>query len=230
MNTMTNRPATVGIVMDGNRRYAKELGLTSFEGHRRGMRKIRDVVRWAREAGVRNVIVYAFSTENWNRLPEEVAYLMTLFETAFGGEDIESIMQEGFRVRMIGERDRLPIALLKKIEEAEERTKEGESGILAVALSYGGRTEILDAVNRLLKAGVSSADEYTLRSAMWSADIPDPDLIIRTGGDQRLSNFLPWQSVYSELFFTETKWPAFEREEFDSILAAYGSRERRLGR
>lgn len=230
MNTMTSTPTTIGIVMDGNRRYAKEQGLTSFEGHRQGMRKIRDVVRWAKEAGVQNVITYAFSTENWNRLPEEVAYLMTLFESAFGGEDIEAIKQEGFRVRVIGERDRLPKALQKKVEEAEERTKEGEAGTLAVALSYGGRTEIVDAVNRILQSGASSVDEQTLRSMMWSADIPDPDLIIRTGGDQRLSNFLPWQSVYSELFFTETKWPAFEKGEFDSILAAYGARERRLGR
>lgn len=230
MNTVTSTPTTIGIVMDGNRRYAKEHGLTSFEGHRRGMQKIRDVVRWAKEAGVENVITYAFSTENWNRLPEEVAYLMTLFESAFGGEDIESIKQEGFRVRVIGQRDRLPKALLQKVEEAEERTKEGTAGTLAVALSYGGRTEIVDAVNRILQSGASSVDEHTLRSMMWSADIPDPDLIIRTGGDQRLSNFLPWQSVYSELFFTETKWPAFEREEFDSILASYGVRERRLGR
>jgi undecaprenyl diphosphate synthase len=225
-----NIPTSIGVVMDGNRRYAKARGISQFEGHELGVQKIKDVVKWAKSAGVKEIIIYGFSTENWNRASEEVAYLMDLFTRTFGGPDLEEIIQEEFRVQVIGERERLPKYLRKSIEEAEERTKDLTKGTLVVCISYGGRPEILAAVNELLAEGVKSVDAETLRAKMWSAGTLDPDLIIRTGGDKRLSNFLPWQSIYSELFFTDTYWPAFGKEEFDTILQEFSKRERRHGR
>jgi len=226
---MSNVPTSVGVIMDGNRRFAKENGMPQLEGHRRGLEKVRELADWAQEAGVKEIILYAFSTENWNRSKEEVQYLMNLFEESFDtfAKDLE---QKGVKIRFIGQRERLPQTLQKKMQEAEEKTKEGTKGIFTVAISYGGRAEIVAATNALLASGVKSIDEEGFRKAMWSADLAYPDLIIRTGGDQRLSNFLAWQSAYSELFFPKTKWPAFTKAEFESILAQYASRERRLGK
>jgi undecaprenyl diphosphate synthase len=223
-------PASIGIVMDGNRRYAKAHGIPQFEGHELGVKKIKDVVTWAKDAGIREVVIYGFSTENWNRASDEVAYLMDLFARTFGGPDLQDIIKEEFRVQVIGQRERLPKYLRQNIEEAEERTKHLTKGTLVVCISYGGRPEILAAVNDLLKEGVKEVDADTLRARMWSKGTLDPDLIIRTGGDKRLSNFLPWQSIYSELFFTDTQWPAFTKEEFNSILADFSTRERRHGK
>jgi len=227
---MAEKPTSIAIVMDGNRRYARSVGLSNFEGHRQGVAKIKDVTRWAKDAGITNIIIYGFSTENWGRASEEVAYLMDLFAHTFGGPDLEEVIQEGFRVRVIGERERLPLSLQKIITAAETRTKDLLKGTLTVGISYGGRAEILAAVNTLLAEKVASVDEEGFRKVMWTAGIPDPDLIIRTGGDNRLSNFLPWQSIYSELFFTNTYWPAFTHEEFNAILDAYAKRERRNGK
>lgn len=214
--------------MDGNRRWAKEQGLPSLEGHRRGLDKVKDLVSWVQEAGIKELILYAFSTENWNRSPEEVNYLMNLFEMTFG-KDVDDIVQKGVRVKFIGQRERLPVSLQKKMDEVEGRTKEGSKGTLIIALSYGGRAEILAGVNTLLAQKVEEVDEASFRKTLWGGEFSDPNLIIRTGGDKRLSNFLTWQSVYSELFFTDTKWPAFEKAEFDSILAEYSLREQRRG-
>ena len=219
---------SVGVIMDGNRRWAKEQGLPSLEGHRRGLDKVKDLVSWVQEAGIKELILYAFSTENWNRSPEEVNYLMNLFEMTFG-KDVDDIIQKGVRVKFIGQRERLPVSLQKKMDEVEGRTKEGSKGTLIIALSYGGRAEILAGVNTLLAQKVEEVDEASFRKALWGGEFSDPNLIIRTGGDKRLSNFLTWQSVYSELFFTDTKWPAFEKAEFDSILAEYSLREQRRG-
>jgi len=214
--------------MDGNRRFAKEQGLPSLEGHRRGLDKVKDLVSWVQEAGIKELILYAFSTENWNRSPEEVNYLMNLFEMTFG-KDVDDIVQKGVRVKFIGQRERLPVSLQKKMDEVEGRTKEGSKGTLIIALSYGGRAEIVAGVNSLLAQNVTEVDEASFRQALWGGEFSDPNLIIRTGGDKRLSNFLTWQSVYSELFFTDTKWPAFEKSEFDSILVEYALREQRRG-
>ncbi len=227
---MGSTPQSIGVLMDGNRRWARANGLPQFEGHRIGVEKIKDLVAWAVGAGVREVTLYGFSTENWNRAPEEVAYLMELFYVTFGGDDLEEIVAQDVRVRFIGERTRIPERLQKKMREVEERTKDATKGALIVALSYGGRAEIVAGVNKLLASNAQSVDEASFRDALWSAGTLDPDLIIRTGGDKRLSNFLPWQSVYSELFFVDTCWPAFGKEEFDSILTEYATRERRHGR
>lgn len=225
---MTNALA-IGIILDGNRRWAKERDLPSLEGHRAGFEKLKEVLEWAKERGVGQVTVYAFSTENWNRSPEEVSYLMDLFEHAF--DDVASELEKtDGRLKFIGERDRLPAHVQKQMEKAEEATKNGTGMTFVVAISYGGRPEIIAAVNKLLKEGKQSIDEASFSDAMWSAGLKDPDLIIRTSGEQRLSNFLPWQSIYSELFFTDTKWPDFSKEEFERILTEYESRQRRRGR
>lgn len=227
MNETT--PKAVGFILDGNRRWAREHGLPTLEGHRRGIGKVKDIVEWASDAGVAHTIVYAFSTENWNRSEEEVAYLMDLFEE-FCVSWTKDIKERGGRVRFVGQRGRFRSSLQEKMVHAEEETKNGTEGTLWVCLSYGGRTEILAGLNTLLKEGAKEVVEETFRKVLWSADMPDPDLIIRTGGEKRLSGFLTWQSVYSELFFTDTKLPAFTKEEFLSILAEFGERSRRHGR
>ncbi|MEK7602567.1 MAG: polyprenyl diphosphate synthase [Patescibacteria group bacterium] len=225
---MSRRPTSVGLIMDGNRRYAKEHGLPTFEGHTKGLQKMKEVVHWAHRAGVKEITLYAFSTENWKRGAEEVSYLMKLFEKAFGDWLCE-LRDKGFQVRFIGERKLPSQKILSLMDKTEAETKAGTEGTLTIAFSYGGRAEIMHAVNTLLEEGKKEVTEEEFKSKMWSAGLSDPDLIIRTSGEQRLSNFLPWQSVYSELFFTKTYWPDFSEEEFNSILDAYGARERRIG-
>lgn len=226
---MSNAPRAIGIIMDGNRRWARERGLPTLEGHRAGAQKLFDVAAWAQEAGIEEVTLYAFSTENWSRDPEEVSYLMELFVDLFAKE-LERFAAAGARIRFIGERERASDAIRAAMEEAEARTKEGDKGTLVFAFSYGGRAEILAGVNRLLQEGREEVDEASFAASLWSAGLLDPDLILRTGGEQRLSNFLTWQSVYSELFFTDTKWPDLSKEAFSDILAQYGARERRRGK
>lgn len=222
-------PACIGLILDGNRRWARERGIPTLEGHRRGLDKIQDIARWAKKAGIGTVIVYAFSTENWNRTPEEVAYLMNLFEHMLA-EGLKNVKKEGGRIRFIGQRERFSERLQKEMTRVEEETKNTSGHMLVVALSYGGRPEILAAVNRLLAEKRERVSEDEFRETMWSAGIPDPDLIIRTGKEKRLSNFLTWQSAYSELFFTDTYLPDFSEEEFNAILIEYASRERRRGK
>ncbi len=223
-------PKAIGVILDGNRRWAREQGLPPFEGHREGSERVKDLVRWAREVGIGTVYIYAFSTENWNRAEEEVSYLMKLMAKFFSEGIVDEIEKEDGRVVFLGDRGRIPPELVYEMERAEERTRNGKGGTLAVCLSYGGRAEIVAAANKLIREGKEIESEEEFSRALWSADLPDPDLIIRTSGEQRLSGFLTWQSVYSELFFTDTKWPAFTKEEFLSILEEYSARERRKGK
>lgn len=222
-------PKCLGVILDGNRRWARERGLPTLEGHRRGFLKTRELFGWAHDAGITDVIIYAFSTENWNRSPEEVAYLMDLYEE-FCDSWTDELMSRNARIRFIGQRERFRDSLRTRMDAAEERSKNGNTGTLWVCLSYGGRAELLAGVNALLAQGASSVDEAGLRAALWSAQMPDPDLIIRTGGEQRLSNFLTWQSVYSELAFVPSHLPGLTREEFHSVLSDFGERERRRGK
>jgi undecaprenyl diphosphate synthase len=228
--TSNEAPKAIGVILDGNRRFAKERGLPTLEGHRAGFEKVKELMRWAKELDIRTVYIYAFSTENWNRAPDEVSYLMQLFAQAFSGELIDEIVEDDGRVVFLGDRSRIPSALVQEMERTEERTRNGKGGTLAVCLSYGGRAEILAAANKLIREGKEIESEEAFSAALWSAGLPDPDLIIRTSGEQRLSGFLTWQSVYSELFFTDTKWPAFTKEEFLSIIEEYATRERRKGK
>lgn len=223
-------PTSIGIIMDGNRRWAKERNLPTLDGHRAGYEKLKEVVRWAKEAGVQYVTVYAFSTENWLRDKKEVSYLMDLFSWVLEHETNE-IHKENIRVRYIGDLSRLSPQLQKLVADAEKKTAQNTGITLVSAVSYGGRKEILDAVNALIrkntKAEITEAD---FSKALYTSDIPDPDLIIRTSGEMRTSGFLPWQAVYSELFFIKTFWPAVSKEEFLDILKQFGARQRRLGR
>lgn len=228
MSEKTHVPKCVGIILDGNRRWAKKHGKPTLEGHTAGSENLEHIVRHVRDRGIAHVVVYAFSSENWKRGEEEVAHLMSLIVKGTK-DNLGRLKKEGVRIRVIGDISRLPKDAQKAIQDIEKED-DGKSGCtLWVCLSYGGRLEITEAVKLLQKSG-EEVTEKSLRSNMWSAEMPDPDLIIRTSGEQRLSNFLLWQAAYSELFFTETLWPDFAREEFDRILEEYGNRERRRGK
>ncbi len=228
MTSSDHTPRCVGIIMDGNRRWAKERGLPTLEGHRQGGNTLERIAQAAHDAGVDTLILYAFSTENWKRSPEEVSYLLELMHT-YLTDHAESLLKNGARFRVIGDRSRLPQDIQEKIDALEERTKDAEGGTIAFAVSYGGRTDLVQAVNTLIKKGVTEVSEEDISNALWTHDLPDPDLIIRTSGERRLSNFLTWNSVYAELFFTDTYWPDFSNEEFNALLAEYATRERRRG-
>jgi len=215
--------------MDGNRRYAKENSLPSFEGHRRGYEKLREFSKWAREAGIKELVVYAFSTENWNRQKTEVGFIMNLFRSGINSV-IEDAMQNNVRIVFLGERSLLAEDIVNIMERAEVMTKDNDAFRFSIALSYGGRAEIIDAIHRIPDGAHKTITEEEFSDLLWTSGSMDPDLIIRTSGEERLSNFLPWQSVYSELFLTKTYWPAFSKEEFLSILKRYGERERRRGK
>lgn len=230
-NKNTTIPICIGIIMDGNRRWAKEKNLSTIEGHKAGYEKFKEVVEWSKEEGVKNLIFYAFSSENWNRTKDEVDYLMNLIKTALVTDSLDTLNKENIRMRFIGERNRFEKEIQDAMREAEKKTAENTSGTVALALSYGGRQEIVTAVNEILKdykGGNISEEDF--KKYLWTADIPDPDIIIRTGGEKRLSNFLPWQSVYSELFFSDTYWPDFTKEEFQEILMQFSNRDRRKGK
>lgn len=214
--------------MDGNRRWARAQGLSPIAGHEAGEGVFHELVRWTVECQIAHVCVYAFSTENWKRSEEEVAALMQLLETVIAKlrQDLEN---QPVRVRVIGERSDLSPELQTAIKELEtDSAARDYTTTVWVALSYGGRAEIVAATNAAVAAGEQVTEE-TLAQYMWTAELPDPDLIIRTGGEKRLSNFLTWRAVYSELFFTDTLWPAFTKEEFMRIVAEYGTRKRRYG-
>lgn len=225
----TSAPECVGIILDGNRRWAKKRGLPQLVGHREGLlNTYKAIAKHAQKRGVRHLVVYMFSTENWKRSEEEVSYLMDLFREA-GREQLKELLADNIRVRFIGQRERFAPDLQKLMNTIEVDSAE-KSGMTAwIALSYGGRAEIVAAAQSLTKKSLPVTEE-SLRSHMWSTEMPDPDIIVRTSGEKRLSGFLLWQSAYSELFFTDTLWPDFSPEEFDAILAEFAKRERRNGK
>jgi len=212
-------PRCIGIIMDGNRRWAKENIIPVAVGHHAGYKKLKKI---------KNIITYAFSTENWGRSKKEVEALMKLFGQVLGQKN--DFIKEDVKVTFIGQRERFSEKLKEGMSKMENATKKCKTIHLTIAFSYGGRAEILSAVNKLLGSKMKSVSEKDFSKYLWTADIPDPDLIIRTGGERRLSNFLTWQSVYSELFFTDTYWPAFTKDEFKSILAKYKKIEKRKGK
>lgn len=218
----------VGIILDGNRRWAEMRGLPKMDGHRAGMETLKRSVRFVRDSGIKHLIVYAFSTENWNRDKEEVEYLMNLFREAMMG-DINELGKENVLIRFVGQRERFSDDLQKSMERIEKETENNDAITLWICLSYGGRAEIVAAANAAAEKS-NLITEDLLAQNLWTSGMPDPDLIIRTGGEKRLSNFLLWQSAYSELFFTDTLCPDFNKEEFDSIMAEFETRERRNGK
>lgn len=229
----THSPQCVGFIMDGNRRWAKEQGRETYEGHAQGFALFQEVVRWVAEAGIAHAVFYAFSTENWKRSGSEVEYLMQLFEKCLRDlkekADADELKAEKKkRVRIIGRREDFSDVLQSLMIELETRTKDYTDGTIWIALSYGGRAELVAAVNAVVEQG-KTVDENSFRSHLWSAELPDIDLLIRTSGEQRISNFLPWQLSYAELYFSPTYWPAFTKDEFARILGEYAARERRRG-
>ncbi len=219
----------LGIIMDGNRRWAKKQGKLVFEGHRAGYDRLTDVVGWARDADIPNVVAYAFSTENWQRTEDEVGYLMKLFRFILDNE-AERMVKERVRVRFVGERERFSGDIQSGMKNIETLTAKKYDITLHIAVSYGGRAEIMAAANLLTLEGSVVETEEAFAKKLWSYPMPDPDLIIRTGGEQRLSGFLPWQSIYSELFFVPTLWPDFSENEFKNILTEFEAREQRRGK
>jgi undecaprenyl diphosphate synthase len=220
---------SIGIIIDGNRRWAKVHGKSTYDGHLAGLRRVKDAIEWAKERGsVTDVFFYALSTENWKRSSLELEHLLLLIELFFRTHAAE-LAKNNVRVRIAGQRSRFPTRIQKLFDDIEERTKDNTAITAWFGLSYGGRAEILEGVLALQREKTLPTEE-SLKSALWTRDLPDPDIILRTGGEQRLSNFLTWGSVYSELFFTNTYWPAFTKEEFNAILDAYETRERRTGK
>ena len=218
----------LAIIMDGNGRWAKAHGKPRISGHRAGADTLDRVMHYCRDVGIRYLTVYAFSTENWKRSKAEVSGLMKLLSSYIRSKEKE-LVANGVRFRVVGRRADLSPKIQKEIAALEESTKGGDF-TLAVALSYGGRAEIIDAANAWRRENPTEPlTEEGFRSYLYAPDIPDPDLIIRTSGELRTSNFLLWESAYSEYYFTDVLWPDFDRAEFDKALAAYSRRERRMG-
>lgn len=227
-------PNHVGIIMDGNGRWAAARSLPRFEGHRRGVEAVRRAVRAAGELGISYLTLYAFSSENWSRPPQEVDDLMGLLKH-FIRIDLADLHKQNMRVRIIGSRDNLAADLKLLLQEAEEVTRDNTGLMLVIAFNYGGRQEIAAAARQIAERAVrgeidpASIDATMLGDHLYTADLPDPDLIIRTSGEQRLSNFLMWQAAYAELVFLSIHWPDFDRVSFEEALQQYGTRERRFG-
>lgn len=222
-------PACIGIILDGNRRWARERGLPTFEGHRRGMANVKKIARAARDLGIKHMVVYGFSTENWNRSKDEVRYLLGIFESTIRENLKAMATKEKSAVRFVGQRKRFPPSLQNAMREVEEQNPKHPRHTLWICLSYGSRAEIVAAARRISEKR-EKITEHSLARHLWTAGMPDPDLIIRTSGEQRLSNFLLWQGAYSELFFVKKHWPAFTRADLQKILREYAGRERRMGR
>ncbi len=226
-----NLPRHIGIIMDGNGRWANLRGLPRIEGHRRGAERAKDIINASLEMGIQVLTLYAFSIENWSRPEEEVEMLMELLQTYLSGEFVR-MLREGVRFRMIGDRQRLPVHIRELINRTEEETSSLDQMTLVLALSYGGKDEILRAVKKAIRLEMTEDEvtEDTFEELLDTAGLPPVDLVIRTSGEKRLSNFLLWQSAYAELYFTETLWPDFTREEYISAIQDYQRRERRFGR
>jgi len=227
-------PRHVAVIMDGNGRWAERRGLDRVQGHRAGIEAVRATVRAAHELGVHFLTLYAFSTENWSRPKGEVDALMGLLEQYLAAE-LEELDRNGIRLRAIGRLDRLPEVARVKLEEALERTRDNSEMTVVFALSYGGRTEIADAARKLArdveqgKLDPEQIDEKTFGAYLYDPELPDPDLLIRTGGEARVSNFLLWQIAYAELHVTEVMWPDFRKNDLVDAVLDYQQRERRYG-
>jgi undecaprenyl diphosphate synthase len=223
-------PTHIAIIMDGNGRWALEKGLPRLSGHRAGTENLREVIESCAEFGIKYLTIYAFSTENWKRPKEEIQGLMRIFKNMLDRE-LQNLHENGVQLRHIGSLDRIDKGLQKRVKEAIKLTKDNQTLILNVAFNYGGRDEILQAVKKIINNGHSSedldAEEFS--KYLYTADSPDPDLIIRTSGEFRCSNFMIWQGAYAEWYFTPTYWPDFNREELLKALIAFDQRDRRYG-
>jgi undecaprenyl diphosphate synthase len=224
-------PQHVAIIMDGNRRWARGRGVDELDGHAAGVEAIREILRHSVRRGIPVLTLYAFSRENWARTDPEVVGLFGLLEQAIRSET-EELRDQGVRVRLLGRLDELPGETRASIEGALDATSGGDRLLLNIAFNYAGRTELVDAVRSIVRDGLApdDIDEATIAEALYTAGMPDPDLVIRTGGEYRLSNFLIWQSAYAELLTSDTLWPDFGPADLDGALAEFASRSRRFGR
>jgi undecaprenyl diphosphate synthase len=224
-------PTHVAIIMDGNGRWAKARNLPRTEGHRQGSENLRRILRACVDEGIEILTIYAFSTENWSRPPAEVQMLMRILDI-FLDRELYELHENGVQIRHLGENENVPPTLQRKIQKALELTKDNTRIILNVAFNYGGRNEIVSAVRRIVEEGIPPEDitEETISQHLYTAGLPDPDLIIRTSGELRVSNFLIWQGAYSEYYATPTYWPDFDETELRRALDEYSHRKRRFGK
>lgn len=233
--TASKTPQHVAIIMDGNGRWAHAHGLPRIEGHRRGAEAVKRTLKAAQDTGVRNLTLYAFSVENWNRPKEEVNALMDLLEK-FLRDQLPELIKRQIRLRVIGRYRELPERIQNLLHKAEEATQDFTEYTLGLALNYGSRTEVVDAVKAVAQAAqagvvdLQQLDYDTFRHYLYTRDMPDPDLVIRTSGECRLSNFLLLQSAYAEIYLSQVLWPDFDEDEFKAALTAYASRQRRYGK
>ena len=227
---LSHVPVHVAIIMDGNGRWARRRGLLRAAGHRAGTENLRPVLRAAVEFGIEILTIYAFSTENWSRPESEVSALLGLVERVIDRE-LDDLHENGVRLKHIGRRQGISSRLLAKIDHAEELTRSNDRLILNIAFNYGGRAELVDAVQMIVQKGLApeQIDEGVINEHLTTSGMPDPDLVIRTGGDLRLSNFLIWQSIYAEFYSTATLWPDFGSDELYKAIASYEERQRRYG-
>jgi undecaprenyl diphosphate synthase len=223
-------PSHIGIIMDGNRRWAKERGLSVEKGHEEGAQRVEPLVDYAAKQGISYLTLYSFSTENWNRDPLEVKLLMHVFRTMLNDPVVDRLQENGVRVNIIGDYMKFPEDIVQKIEKIHEESSVNDRITVNFALNYGGREEILNATRFLMDHPMSELTPKIFSEHLYTNEQPDPEMIIRTGGQQRLSGFLMWQSQYSELYFTDTLWPEFHSSEFQKALDWYQEQERRFGR
>tara|TARA_A100000164_G_scaffold351782_1_gene356849 strand:- start:29 stop:730 length:702 start_codon:yes stop_codon:yes gene_type:complete len=222
-------PNHIAIVMDGNGRWARNKKLDRFKGHEKGVKVVKEITKYCSELGVNYLTLYTFSNENWNRPASEVLSLMNLFRKTLIKE-VNLILENDIKFKVIGDRSKLDLLTRRKIDDLESKTKNNKKMNLVLALSYGSRQEIITAINKLLKNKTSEINIDDFTSSLYTKEIPDPDLLIRTGYEKRLSNFLLWQIAYSEIFFIDEYWPNFNKEILKDIIDEYSLRERRYGK
>ncbi len=222
-------PKHVAIIMDGNGRWAKLRGLPRIYGHREGAKAVERTIRIAKNIGIKYLTVFAFSTENWQRPKEEVEAIMSLL-VEYINTKVPELIKENIKLRFMGRKENLPEMILETMKEGEEKTKNCDSMDFIVAINYSGKAEIIDAVNKIITSGKPDITEEDFKNFLYLPDVPEPDLLIRTSGEQRISNFMLWQLAYTELYFTPVLWPDFDEEEFLKAIYDYQSRERRFGK
>ncbi len=229
-------PRHVAIIMDGNGRWAKARGMSRAQGHMEGVKRVEEIIKAARDRGIEFLTIYAFSTENWNRPKEEIDMLMRHLED-YLKNNLEDLKNKNIRLNVIGRRDRLPAYLIKEIERSVEQTKNNSGFVLNLALDYGARCEMLSAVKAIIKEAstdksfdIEKIDEKYFSDHLYTKALPDPDLLIRTSGEERISNFMLWQLSYAELYFPEVCWPDFKKKNLEEAIEVFNKRKRRFGR
>lgn len=229
MSETSEIPTHVGLILDGNRRWAKAQGLPTLEGHRAGYANLKDIAKHAVNKGVKYISAYIFSTENWNRSKTEVKYLMDL-ALWYAKHEVAEVHKENIKVVFLGRKDGLSEKLIKAIENAESLTKNNVRGTLALCFNYGGQQEIVDAVNKIVQNSTKEITKEDIENNLYSPEIPSIDLLIRTSGEQRISNFMLWRAAYAELYFVTKHWPDFKEQDFDIAIKEFSKRDRRLGK